>query len=197
MNTTALKPGFSDPVHDAQLVFRNLLNVMSRPGKVRTVNEYVSNTGALNPVMASVVLTLLDYETPFWLSESLNTEEIAHYISFHTGAKKVNNSEDAICLLVGNEKEFPALGKISLGTPEYPDRSSTILLGVPSFNTGLEVKLSGPGIKSETQFASEGLTAGFWKTAISNNSLYPQGGDFFFCSNNAIAALPRSTTIGM
>lgn len=195
MQETALKPGFPEPVKNAQNMFRYLLDVMSRPGKIQTIKPDAEAVGSCNATTITTALTLLDYETPFWLSESLNTEEIAYYLTFHTGAKRTEKTDQASFLLVGNISELPPLNEISLGNPEYPDSSATILLLVPSFSNGMKVELSGPGIKEQISFSAEGLDENFWKMAQANNALYPQGIDFFFCSESAIAALPRSTTI--
>ncbi len=195
MQDATLKPGFPEPVKNAQNIFRYLLDAMSCPGEILSFDTFTETVGNCNATTIASALTLLDYETPFWLSDSLNTQEVSEYLIFHTGAGKTNDTEKAAFLLVGNIQELPSLNDVSLGTPEYPDRSATILLAVPSFESGTEVKLSGPGIKDETTFSAEGLNEDFWKMAQANNALYPQGVDFFFCTEDAIAALPRSTTI--
>ncbi len=197
MNDASLKPGLSNPVHDAQNIFRNVLDAMSRPGKVISPSVRVEGVGNINSVMYAVGLTLLDYETPYWLSESFDTEDVAHYLSFHTGAKKVTTPGSAAFLFVNGIDELPALKNMALGSPQYPDASSTVLISVPSFSTGEQVKLSGPGIETETDFGSEGLNFSFWKMAQANSGLYPLGVDFCFCSPDALAALPRSTKIEM
>ncbi len=195
MQDATLKPGFPEPVKNAQNIFRYLLDAMSRPGEIQSIKTFTETVSTCNATTIASALTLLDYETPFWLSDSLNTQEVSEYLIFHTGAGKMETADKAAFLLVGNISELPALKEFSLGSPEYPDRSATILLAVPSFESGTEVKLSGPGIKEEITFSAESLNVDFWKMAQANNALYPQGVDFFFCTEDAIAALPRSTTI--
>ena len=193
-NEQKLQPGFKDPVHEAQNVFRTLLHVMSHPGELQKVDTFNQNDLPLNPVMAATALTLLDYETPYWLSESLNHDEISSYITFHTGASKVTDSKDAAFIFVGEIPELPAMNQICLGTPDYPDKSASIIINTNSFETGKKVQLSGPGIETTCQFQVQGLQEDFWSIAQENHKQYPLGVDFIFCSTQGeIAALPRST----
>jgi len=81
------------------------------------------------------------------------------------------------------------LDQYRIGTSEYPDRSTTLIVELESF-TAANVSLSGPGIKDSTDFALPDSTA-----CQGNAAQFPLGVDFFFTSGGQLAALPRSTTI--
>lgn len=87
---------------------------------------------------------------------------------------------------------WEALGPLSaypIGTPEYPDRSATIIVECADLAAD-GATLTGPGIR-DTANLSLPETQAFQ----ANASLFPLGLDFFFTSDNRIAALPRSTKV--
>ena len=195
MDSSHITPGLEDPVHDAQNIFRELVSAMSRPGQVRTLNKTIGVQSQLSLAMTAVSLTLLDYETPYWLSETYRNNGIGTYITFHTGAACIEDTKQAKFLLVDHVSALPELALLSHGTLEYPDTSATVVLEVEDFSSGQEVQLSGPGIEEKQAFSALGLDTNFWQMAQKNQSNYPLGIDFIFCSKNKIAALPRSTKI--
>jgi alpha-D-ribose 1-methylphosphonate 5-triphosphate synthase subunit PhnH len=81
--STTLTPGFADPVMDAQLCFRSVLDAMARPGQVHAV-QGVSPPAPLCVAAGAVLLTLADHETPLWLDPG--AARATAWIAFHTGA---------------------------------------------------------------------------------------------------------------
>ena len=67
MDVTA---GFAEPVLAAQATFRVVMDVMARPGTIRLLAG-ISAPAPLSASAAAIALTLLDYETPFWLDPPL------------------------------------------------------------------------------------------------------------------------------
>src|ERR1700758_946249 len=72
-----LTPGFADPVHDTQAVFRTLLDALSRPGTVGIVSDVLPALDAAGPHRPTVeraafaaLLTLCDFSTPVWLAQA-------------------------------------------------------------------------------------------------------------------------------
>ncbi|HEY4350325.1 MAG TPA: phosphonate C-P lyase system protein PhnH, partial [Paraburkholderia sp.] len=73
-----LTPGFADPVHDTQAVFRTLLDVLSRPGTIGAVSKVLpalsaTATGPHQPAADraafAALLTVCDFSTPVWLAQ--------------------------------------------------------------------------------------------------------------------------------
>ncbi len=195
MMEKSLAAGFEDSVFDAQSIFRAVLQAMSNPGQIVPAKGVLEAPEPLPPVMASIALSLLDYETPFWLSPQLNIGTVSRYLAFHTGATLISEAEEAAFLLVFSIEELPSLMSLRAGTPEYPDQSATVFLSLPSFEGGLQVCLSGPGINGKVEFAPSGLGDAFWDMAKMNHSRFPLGVDYIFCGTDGVAALPRSTSI--
>lgn len=187
--------GFGDPVHEAQACFRSLMEAMSRPGSIVEVDGPCEVPAPLSPVMASVALTLCDYETSIGLVGELRSDAVAGYLRFHTSAPVVDDLTEAAFVFLPNVSALPDLGTMRPGTASYPDKSATIVIDAGSFGTGLDVDLSGPGIETHVCFSATGLDAPFWRHAQANHERYPLGLDIIFCGPNAIAALPRSTKI--
>jgi len=193
---TILTAGFADPVFDAQAVFRAVMMAMARPGEVRVITPELTPPAPLMPVTAALALTLLDYETPVWLDASLMAApEVAEWLKFHTGARVTPETDQAAFAIAGRPAVMPPLYAFALGTLEYPDRSTTLILQVDSLNGGNSLVLSGPGIKSAQVFSPERPPADFAKQLADNCALFPRGVDVIFAAPEGVAALPRSVKV--
>jgi alpha-D-ribose 1-methylphosphonate 5-triphosphate synthase subunit PhnH len=190
--TTTIKRGFAHPAAGSQAVFRTVLSAMSEPGRI-WMCPALPKESSLQPVTAAVALTLLDYETPVFLAGRLGSDEARDFLAFHTGAPIISEPARAGFVIAASADDLPPIESLNAGTPEYPDRSATVILGVSGFETGTRVSLRGPGIPEFRNFQAGGLEASFWRLAIGNASRFPLGIDFIFCGPDALAALPRST----
>ena len=45
MSTTLLAPGFADPAHDAQRLFRSVLDAFSHPGRIGELHDAAAGPG--------------------------------------------------------------------------------------------------------------------------------------------------------
>jgi alpha-D-ribose 1-methylphosphonate 5-triphosphate synthase subunit PhnH len=186
-----VSPGFAHPALDSQAMFRALLRAMAEPG--RAVPCPVRIDGApLPPVLAAVALTLLDYETPAFLAGAIASQAVRGFLGFHTGAPLQADAVKAAFVLALSQSALPPVALLGAGTPEYPDRSATVILGVTDFEEGTSVSLSGPGILGSREFRAGGLHAEFWDAAAANAARFPLGVDFILCGPEAVAGLPRS-----
>ncbi|MBI4724060.1 MAG: phosphonate C-P lyase system protein PhnH, partial [Rhodomicrobium sp.] len=123
----AISRGFADTALQSQSVFRALLTAMSEPGRVLPCPAVIQGA-PLPPVLAAVALTLLDYETPVFLSGALASEEARAFLSFHTGAPLSAKPEGASFVLALSGNELPPIPRLNAGTPDYPDRSATVIV---------------------------------------------------------------------
>ena len=181
-------PGFSDPVFDAQSVFRTALTALSEPGRVLTLPSSLGIDAA-----PALLLALADHDTPIWLDGTAS--KFAAYLRFHTGAEIVDDSTAARFAMIGSGTLCPPLGRFEPGSPDYPDRSATLIVEVEALVEGGDWTLSGPGIPTSRTLSVGGLPTDFLSQWADNHGSYPQGVDLFLTCGSQLAGLPRSTRV--
>jgi alpha-D-ribose 1-methylphosphonate 5-triphosphate synthase subunit PhnH len=192
-----LAPAFDDPALASQAVFRIVMEVIARPGLSRLLPSKLAVPLPLSTTAAAVALTLLDYETPFWLDPNLTAAgEVAPWFKFHTGAPLTADSARAAFAFISDPAAMPHFETFSPGSLEYPDRSTTLVVQVASFDHGDALELSGPGIAGTRTFSAAPLPPDFRARLIANREMFPRGVDLILVSEDAVAALPRSIRIG-
>jgi alpha-D-ribose 1-methylphosphonate 5-triphosphate synthase subunit PhnH len=147
----------------------------------------------LGEAAAALALTLLDYETPVWLDGALKAA--ASYLRFHCNAPLADAPSSSRFAFAANLVRLPPLDAFDLGKPEYPDRSTTLILEAPALTAGTGLRLRGPGIQDEAMLAVGGLSAKFWAARSALAELFPLGLDLVLTSGRSFAALPRSTMV--
>ncbi|HEX9463780.1 MAG TPA: phosphonate C-P lyase system protein PhnH [Alphaproteobacteria bacterium] len=188
-------PGFAEPVADAQNVFRLVLDAMAHPGRIVELPAAVlpANESGLPDAAAAVALTLLDFETPAWLDRGF--ARAADYLRFHCGAPIVFDSKASRFGFAEELPALPALQDFDLGSIDFPDRSTTLVLAVPMLEGRAGLTLRGPGIKDRAGLQVGGLTAAFWKERADLAALFPLGVDLVLACGRRLAAIPRTTTV--
>jgi alpha-D-ribose 1-methylphosphonate 5-triphosphate synthase subunit PhnH len=191
-----LAPAFADPVDNAQSVFRAVMDAMARPGTVQTLAPALQPPAPLSRGAGAIALALLDYESPFWLDDTLSREpDVAQWLRFHTGAPIARDSRDAAFAFTADAARIPDFESFALGTAEYPDRSTTLVLQVEHLSGPAAMNLSGPGIAGERQFAVSPCPADLIARLQRNHALFPRGLDLLFVTADVVAAIPRSTRV--
>lgn len=192
--TGPLLKGFSDTVADSGGAFRAILRAMSRPGSVEPLPVPDEQPSGMSPAAAAVLLAMADHSTPIWLEDGPHNTDIAEYVRFHCGAGLTPDPDKAVFAFLGTTASYFDGSVFSPGTPDYPDRSTTVIIDVDGFN-GEEVTLSGPGIDGARQLAVFGTPDAFWPGMIENSRRFPLGIDIILAAGDAVAAIPRSTQI--
>jgi alpha-D-ribose 1-methylphosphonate 5-triphosphate synthase subunit PhnH len=190
-----IRPGFRDPVRDSQTTFRQLMEAVARPGTRRDLGPAVDPPAGLSTAAAAAALTLFDFETPVWLDPALRGAEAEAWLRFHCGCPLTGEAKEAAFALVVDMAGAPPLYAFNLGDAKYPDRSTTVILQVPSLDDGETVILTGPGVKDQAVVAAQGLPQGFWGQLQDNNAQFQFGVDVLLVSRQALIALPRSSRI--
>ncbi len=185
--TVAFAGGFSNPATGAARAFRAALNAMSRPGRIETTESVAAPEG-LSPAAATVLLTLCDGSTPVYLAGAADCDTVRQWLAFQTGAPSTCPGHAAFA--VGGWSDLLPLDRYPLGTPEYPDRSATLIVEMPRIEATGTV-LRGPGIRDTAELGLPDAAA-----FRDNAAHFPLGLDFFFTAGDALAALPRSTKVG-
>ena len=189
--------GFADPVHDSQAAFRAVMRAMARPGTIETLGFNMASPPLPLPVAAAAAcLALADFETPLWLSPSLQRgTAIADYLRFHTGAPLANAPNGAAFVVVDARCDPLDLAEFAQGTVEYPDRGATVILICDHLGAELSLSLSGPGIQKIAELGFSPMPDGFAKQWAINRAAFPLGVDMILAASNTLACLPRSTRI--
>lgn len=187
MDQQALEGGFVDAPREAAVAFRALMTAMARPGKIERLSGAAA-PAPLSRAAATLLLTLIDTDTPVHLAGAADTPQVRAWLAFHTGAPVTG--PDRAMFALGTWEALAPLDAYAIGTPEYPDRSATLIVEMPALEPK-GVTLTGPGIR-ETAELSLPDRAAFTKNA----ARFPLGLDFYFTSGDRLAALPRSTRIG-
>jgi alpha-D-ribose 1-methylphosphonate 5-triphosphate synthase subunit PhnH len=191
-----LAPAFDDPALASQAVFRTVMEAIARPGLARPLPSRLAVPPPLSATAAAVALTLLDYETPFWLDQGLAAaREVAPWFRFHTGAPLTADCARAAFAFVSDPAAMPAFDAFSQGSLEYPDRSTTLVVQVARFDHGDALSLSGPGIAGTRRFSAQPLPPDFRARLVANRDMFPRGLDLIFVTAAAVAALPRSIRV--
>jgi alpha-D-ribose 1-methylphosphonate 5-triphosphate synthase subunit PhnH len=186
MTPDALLGGFSDAPLQSARAFRAALEAMARPGTLHQV------TGAVPPAPLSVaagvlLLTLCDGTTPVHLGASLNLPALRDWITFHTGAPPV--AAEAARFAVGTWADLSPVSRFAVGSPDYPDRSATLIVEMPAL-AAIGARLTGPGIATQAALSLP-ETAAF----RANRAFFPQGFDTYLTCGTTLAGLPRSTQV--
>lgn len=191
-----LEGGFADPVLQSQAGFRAIMDALANPGTIQKFARPALAHGALGAELASTLLTLSDQDSPIWLSNALrNVDGIEAFVAFHTGAPIVREPAKAMFAFAASASELPAFEQFGLGTQEYPDRSTTIVLAVPALSGGQTLTIRGPGIKDHGHISPLGLPGDFVDQWSANRQLFPRGIDLLLVADGAVLGLPRSTRI--
>ena len=188
-----LAPAFADPALASQTVFRTVMEAMARPALPRPLSAPLKPPQPLSPIAAAVALTLIDYETAFWLDAPLAADgTVAAWLSFHTGASVAADAASASFAFVSDPAAMPPFGTFAQGSVEYPDRSATLVLQVESFAGSEPFDFTGPGIPGSRRLLASPLPADFRARLTANREVFPRGIDLVLVSSDAVAALPRS-----
>ena len=193
--TESYTGGFVDPVFEAQSTFKILMDCMARPGTVATLSAPSTPPVPMGPGAGAIALTLCDHDTPVYLSPALMEAGVQGWLAFQTGSLLTEDRADAAFAFFEKGAVLPALSTFSMGSQEYPDRSTTIVAELPALAGGSPLALSGPGIDGEIIAAPQGLPPHFENMWRENAALYPRGVDLVLVSGVDILCLPRTTAI--
>ena len=200
---STLTPGFTDPVHDTQAVFRTLLDTLSRPGTPGVIGPVLPGASDAAASRASgtrssadlaafaALLTLCDYSTPVWLAQP--NAALGSALRFHTGAPLVEHAHEAAFAYIHEAETLPPLATFASGEAESPEHSATLLIRVDALTGGTPVVLRGPGIQTTATIAPVGLPLRFWTERAELAPLFPSGIDCYLVCGDTLVGLPRTT----
>jgi alpha-D-ribose 1-methylphosphonate 5-triphosphate synthase subunit PhnH len=200
MNATAellarMPRGFADPTHDAQAVFRSVLNALARPGQLETLHasDSLQAPAPLSRGLTALLLTLLDGETSLHLGDTLASDAAWMAVRFHTG---VQPAERGTAEFVAERAANASWEGLLLGTDEAPQLGATLIVEATSL-AGSGLVLRGPGIQHTQRMGLCGLSPAFWQARIALQREFPRGADLLIVCGSQLLGVPRSTRIDM
>ncbi|MEY8830368.1 phosphonate C-P lyase system protein PhnH [Sedimentitalea sp. XS_ASV28] len=186
MRTDTLSGGFTDPSVQSAHAFRGVMEAMARPGTIQDIDG-AEPPAPLSRAAGAVLLTLCDTETPIHLAGATDCDAVRRWLAFHTGAPLSGPSH---CMFaVGAWGALAPVSSYPVGTPEYPDRSATLIVECAELAAS-GATLRGPGIRETARLSLPDTE--FFRT---NRAHFPLGLDFIFTSGSQLAALPRTTEV--
>ena len=185
MTTDALEGGFSNPAMDSARAFRAVMTAMARPGTIHRLDG-ATPPAPLSPAAGAVLLTLCDADTPVHLAGATDCPAVRQWIAFHIGAP-ISGAAD--CTFALGRWEDLDHDRYPVGTPEYPDRSATLIVETDRL-TAEGARLAGPGIRDTATLSlpeSDLLSR--------NRTLFPLGLDLILACGAQVAAVPRTIRV--
>ena len=192
---TLLSAGFEDKVFGATASFRAVLEAMSRPAEVLPLPLIPEAPAGLQAGSVAVLLTLADVDTPVWLAPECDTPQARGHLRFHTGCPIAASPSQAAFAVMSVASDLSASNAMPVGSPEYPDRSTTVILESGALIADSGPRFSGPGIKDFHRFDVARASRALWPLVAANWTLFPRGLDWIFTSPTHLAALPRTTEV--
>lgn len=183
----ALGGGFTAAAHQSAHAFRAAMQAMARPGLIVDIGGAVP-PAPLSIAAGTLILTLCDPGTPLFLAGDHDCIGVRDWVTFHTGAPLTGAATCSFA--VGTWQALLPLGAYPIGTPEYPDRSATLIVEMPQLSATGPI-LRGPGIKDSAALSLPDIAA-----FQANARTFPLGLDFYFTAGARMAALPRTTQVG-
>jgi alpha-D-ribose 1-methylphosphonate 5-triphosphate synthase subunit PhnH len=205
----ALKP--YDEVFDSQKHYRTLLDCLARPGLIGQLDDVMLDVPPFyNRATALTLLTLFGGDTTYALVQSEAQASAAPvapdcgFIRRETGAKAVP-VDQADFLILFDAAVLPQLTNVRIGTLSYPDLGATAIVQVEGISPApmqgsLRLRLTGPGIETETIVFVSGAAAEFFAARAHLNHEFPMGLDIVLTCDSlsagpCVLGLPRTTRV--
>ncbi|MGP9437158.1 phosphonate C-P lyase system protein PhnH [Ewingella sp. AOP8-B2-18] len=189
----SLVASFQNPVADAQFSFRRILKALSEPGTCVKLPA-VPGFGALGSASACVLLTLIDQDTPLWISAALNDDILRKNLRFHTGAVLTEEPSSVSFALADPALDSATLLAFPCGDEMSPELATSVIVQLDGLSGGTALRLTGPGIESE-RLITPLLPDAVRQYLLNRPHRFPLGLDFMFTCGDELIAVPRTTRV--
>lgn len=198
---TALKP--YDQVFDGQRHYRTLLQATARPGSIGQLEDVVLDVPSqLNRATALIAIALFSGDNSYHLDQA--EASASEFLRGETAARAVDPAE-ADFVILADAHRLDALRLVRTGSLLYPEQGATVIAQVTAISPapiagGLRLKLTGPGIETETESYLLGAANEFFAVLREKNAEFPMGVDVYFTCDSLAAgpcvlALSRTTQV--
>jgi len=189
----SLVASFQHPVADAQYSFRRILKALSEPGSVVTLPS-MPGFGKLGSASACVLLTLIDKDTPLWISPQLDDDVLRQNLRFHTGALLTEDPSSVSFALAQGSLDSATLLAFPCGDEMSPELATSVIVQLESLEGGTPLRLLGPGIEHPRVICPQ-LPQAVTEYLLNRPHRFPLGLDFMFTCGEQLLALPRTIRV--
>ena len=186
--------GFTNPVHDAQRSFRQLLDAMSHPGRLTCLVPLAAPTPLYGATLTTL-LTLADNTTPVCLNLACNTALVRDVLALHSGAPVTNRTDQAVFAVLDARDAFDA-DLYKSDDEDYPDRSCTLIVQCGGEESDKQACfLKGPGLQNSMKTLLPHMHPSLAGYLFSRHNRFPLGLDLILTRGDSVYCLPRSTVV--
>lgn len=192
MSVEQLMPMFSEPVADAQQIFRRLLSAMAEPGTRQNLSS-LPGVSTKQVGAYAIALCLVDNTTTVWLSPAFSSSSFKQSLAFHCGCRYVESAQQAQFVFVHEHELDQVVDSLSVGSDRDPEFSATAIVHIETWDQGVEQIWSGPGIQYSKKVTLP-FTPYFWQQRKQKNQ-FPRGIDVLVVGEQCVLGLPRTTVV--
>ena len=181
-----------DPIWRAstqQKIFKQLVQVISRPGEIAELDEVLGGERAAMGVLSTLVDRMVSVADPDG--------------AIPPGAWPLLEARSAVVsdadYVVVNGKKPPGRDfEPRLGELSHPERGSTIIVEIDRLGAdeGARLELRGPGVRDTCSVCCAGLDVAWIECRRCWVSHFPLGIDLFVTDATRVLAIPRTTQVG-
>lgn len=164
---------------------------MEHPGQLVTIHQNTHAPDIFNWASAATCLTLLDRETPVWIDIEEQSSAVS-WLQYCCKSSVVTEPCMANFAIVTKPVNMPDLEYFRIGTYDYPENATTILVQVEDILPNVEYKIAGIGFGQRLHLELKGLSAHFWHQWRHLSGRHPLGIDVFITCEDVLTALPKS-----
>lgn len=174
---------------ESQQAFRACLDALAHPGRTVALDTAALPDGRHSTLIP--MLSLTDLMTPVATLDDCDDE--LRELAIVTGAQIVPIGEARWVLATAHS--VTRFRELNGGSALHPEHGAIVCLQVETLGDGPTYQLSGPGIDGTTGLRVGGLPEGFVQARAELVDSPPCGVDFLLVAPDAIAAIPRTTTL--
>lgn len=181
-----------DVVHDAQSLFRKLLQSMANPFQKSNIDKeaggFQSNLGAVLAVGA----TLMDNEITYYVEKNVELAQQLHAYTLATPADYKKADFIYLTGMLNYENIRQLLSEAKQGTLADPQQSCTFVIWCPQLDGETAAEVSGPGVDGTLEVQTTEYIKTICRLRQEVQQEYPCGVDLIFISaENELMAVPR------
>lgn len=179
------------PPEDSQRDYRQLIEVMGRPGTIATIDTVdgippvVTLAAGLADVDVTVAVLDEDWERPFIVATGAT----------HAPAGRAQH------VVATRPLTLAQLATLERGDALHPEHGARVFAAVAGFgdapgSESAHLTLAGPGIRGEAELVVDGIAPQVFEALATANADFPAGVDLILvAADGRIAAIPRSSQI--